>query len=617
MLPEIRLDTDRFQNLIEEYRMLIAGIYPEWSDYNYHDPGITLLELFAWLKENQQFHMEQLGQSHYRQFLKLMGVHLRGIRPARMLAGPENEQAGRVQKGDKYFSGGIVFEAEEDGILPGDVLERLVSYDAQNGEWVHADKQQLIHTGSLCFYPFGRRPGEGNDFFLCLSSPLTAGQNYRLSVLLAEDPDGGKRNPISEDVSFYPLAEVQWSYYGDGGWKPLSIDRDETREFLFHGRISFCLSENMERVPQQEAADAAGWFCLRARLVRSDYETAPALSGISFNHISLVQRETKVTKDHPLLLAAGTGFPDQSFSLPFTGTEMESVRIEVQDFLDQNQFCEWTRQESLDGCGPSDMVFSVEEGSRLLFGDGWNGIPPEGEIRLLSLSVTQGEAGNIHTKSRFVPEKNGTALIGVRELSRGQDAETVEEAVLRMNREKRCREHAVSAEDYERLVMETPGLMLHSCKVLLDEKRLPELGIVVRPWGRGHQRLNEALRRNILAYLDQKRLIGTKLRLYSPEYIEVRVYLEAACYPQFPQAEEMVKEALREYFRRQEQSFGTAIQYGKLYGMLESMACVKHIGMMGLEAASSRIARNKSGDLIPPPGGIFLLKQLEFVPLND
>ena len=34
MLPEIRLDTDRFFELLEEYRAMIAGIYPEWTDYN-------------------------------------------------------------------------------------------------------------------------------------------------------------------------------------------------------------------------------------------------------------------------------------------------------------------------------------------------------------------------------------------------------------------------------------------------------------------------------------------------------------------------------------------------------------------------------------------------------
>ncbi len=81
MLPQVRFDTDQFRDLIEEYRTLIAGIYPEWTDYNYHDPGMTFLELFAWMKENQQFHMEQLGDAHYEAFFRLLGFEREGEGP--------------------------------------------------------------------------------------------------------------------------------------------------------------------------------------------------------------------------------------------------------------------------------------------------------------------------------------------------------------------------------------------------------------------------------------------------------------------------------------------------------------------------------------------------------
>ena len=41
----------RFQDLMEIGRAQLPALAPEWTDHNAHDPGITLLQLFAWLAE--------------------------------------------------------------------------------------------------------------------------------------------------------------------------------------------------------------------------------------------------------------------------------------------------------------------------------------------------------------------------------------------------------------------------------------------------------------------------------------------------------------------------------------------------------------------------------------
>src|SRR5438309_193223 len=50
-LPEIVLDDRRFQELVSEARTRIALSCPEWTEHNVSDPGITLIELFAWAPE--------------------------------------------------------------------------------------------------------------------------------------------------------------------------------------------------------------------------------------------------------------------------------------------------------------------------------------------------------------------------------------------------------------------------------------------------------------------------------------------------------------------------------------------------------------------------------------
>ena len=45
------LDDRTFQDLVREARAMIPRYCPEWTDHNLSDPGITLIELFAWMVE--------------------------------------------------------------------------------------------------------------------------------------------------------------------------------------------------------------------------------------------------------------------------------------------------------------------------------------------------------------------------------------------------------------------------------------------------------------------------------------------------------------------------------------------------------------------------------------
>ena len=68
MLPLINLDDEFYDEIYEKVRKMIPGIYPEWTDYNEHDPGITFLQLLSWMKEMQQFHLDQIGKSIWQCF---------------------------------------------------------------------------------------------------------------------------------------------------------------------------------------------------------------------------------------------------------------------------------------------------------------------------------------------------------------------------------------------------------------------------------------------------------------------------------------------------------------------------------------------------------------------
>jgi hypothetical protein len=71
-LPLPNLDDRRFDDLVEEARSLIRSYAPEWTNHNVSDPGITLIELFAWLAEMLNYRANQVTERHRISFVRLL-----------------------------------------------------------------------------------------------------------------------------------------------------------------------------------------------------------------------------------------------------------------------------------------------------------------------------------------------------------------------------------------------------------------------------------------------------------------------------------------------------------------------------------------------------------------
>src|SRR6184192_2211760 len=84
-IPIPILDDRSYQQLRDELVRRIPVYAPEWTDHNASDPGIALLELFAFLGENLLFRFNQIPESTYLEFLRLLDIPLRPAQPAKAL----------------------------------------------------------------------------------------------------------------------------------------------------------------------------------------------------------------------------------------------------------------------------------------------------------------------------------------------------------------------------------------------------------------------------------------------------------------------------------------------------------------------------------------------------
>src|SRR5215831_290353 len=75
-IPEVTLDDRTFQDLVNEARLRLSQRCPEWSEHNVSDPGITLVELFAWMTEAIIYRLNRVPEKLHLTLLELLGIQL-------------------------------------------------------------------------------------------------------------------------------------------------------------------------------------------------------------------------------------------------------------------------------------------------------------------------------------------------------------------------------------------------------------------------------------------------------------------------------------------------------------------------------------------------------------
>src|SRR3954466_1550184 len=80
------IDDRTFDDIVTEVRTRIARYTPEWApvwtDVNDNDPGITMVQVFAWLTDLLLYRMGKVPELNYLKFLELLGIEIRAAEPA-------------------------------------------------------------------------------------------------------------------------------------------------------------------------------------------------------------------------------------------------------------------------------------------------------------------------------------------------------------------------------------------------------------------------------------------------------------------------------------------------------------------------------------------------------
>jgi predicted phage baseplate assembly protein len=641
-LPEIVLDDRNFQDLVNEARLRISRSCPEWTDHNVSDPGITLVELFAWMTEMLIYRVNRIPEKLHVTLLELLGIGLAPptaattklrFRLSALARESVSIPAGDTEVGTVRTASeeSVVFQTTEGVTIP--AIEP-VAYVVESGGSARNVKVAggRVRPAGQNRFAFGKPPAVGDALYIGFDEPLA----HLIISLYVESSQARGAGVDPEDP---PLS---WEVSGpEGEWLDAEVLHDSTGGFNYgSGTVELALP------PASAVTAIAGQRChwLRCRLVdqtRSGARTAifsqpPEIFEMTAGAMGAVLPAAHAARETDELLGDSDGTPGQTFQLrhfPVLALAPDE-RLEVRE-PGAELWEPWQPRESFVESRETDPHFKLDLvtgevalGPSIREADGrwtqYGDIPPKGsQLRFSRYRRGGGRRGNVAATTLTVLRSPipGVASVTNPEPARGGvDAETLDSARHRAAMEIRSRYRAVTAEDFEYLAAEaSPRVARVVCVApeaghIVSVHLVPHVAAPDRRLTLDELTPDETLLREVAAYLDEHRLIGTTVRLMPADFrgVSVVANLQASLLADPQRVEKDVEHALYTYLNPivggsssgpgDGWRFGRTLNLGELYGIVLSIDGVRQVKVLRVyetDLASGQQAPKPAGNHIP------------------
>ena len=536
-LPIPSLDDRRFQDLVDEAKGLIPRWCPEWTNHNLSDPGVALIELFAWLTELTLYRLNQVPDRFYTLLLNLVGLDAFPAVPARAdllftLASPDVPvvtipEAVPVGTLAVTADEPVVFTTDRGLVLRQPNLISCLTSAAGTESFVdRLEDLRYEHGEVVCFQSDPPQPGDSLYFGF---EEALGGHVLRLAV-----------DAHSEGLGIEPARPpLRWEAWSEDGWARVLVTEDTTGGLNQRGDILVV----MPATNQALVLGAMRAYWLRARLVaprpgQLPYQTSPRLRALDVVTVGGVLSAHHGEQYPGEELGVSDGSAGQVFRLIRSPVlpRRSGERVEVVSDAGSDV---WQEVEHFGDSGPDDHHVVWNASGEIRFGplirypDGstrqHGAIPPRSAV----VSVTGyrrggGTRGNLGANTLVSLR---TAIPYVDRVTNpapstgGVDAETVENAKQRGLLTLRTGGRAVTVGDFERLTLEASERVAR-VRCLPPRQSGEPIRLLVVPRVDPDQilatlddfALDDELVGEIAGHLDQRRILGASIEIDTPMY---------------------------------------------------------------------------------------------------
>ncbi|MDA2988216.1 MAG: putative baseplate assembly protein [Actinomycetota bacterium] len=543
-LPSPNLDDRAFQDFVDEAKRLLQQRAPEWTDNNVADPGVTLIETFAYMVDQLVFRLNKVPDLHWIKFLDFLGETLRppaaayttmqfslAVAQSTDILVPASTVISTVRRGEDPP---VSFTTDREMVLVSTSITSALTQPV-GGAFKVVDITDKTSEDVECFSDV---PAVGDAFFIGLNKPAS---NCIIRLTVDSRIEG-----IGVDPKRPPRAFDAWN---GRSWEPVECLLDTTGGFNRKGTVELSIGEQRENSLN---GLTASWLRVRVTETQGDqpeYKESPKIRSMAAETIGgfVPATHCQIIKGEMLGRTAGT--PGESFALNriplIAGQEDLVLEVSTPDGWEK-----WTRVETFANRGPSEKIFTLDNISgELRFGpmvrlpDGstrnYGATPPSGSnLRVPLYRAGGGVVGNVDSGSLRLLRTSIPFITKVKNIHPavgGVDAESIDDLKARAAINVRARNRAVSAADFELLTQQaSPSLVRTKCLNGADFGSPGTVLVLVVPDIQPGRVPFELLRpRNetldsVKKFIDERRLVGTTVRIEPPRYLGISVAARVA-----------------------------------------------------------------------------------------
>lgn len=286
MLQLPNLNDRTLEDLVENAIKQIKIYGDFWNDTDAHDPGITFIELLAYLTVLQQESADKVGERSLAKFAGLLGVERQKAVPARAYVRLMADKDVYLPESTRFNAFGNIYETAERMLLSNNRIQALGT--GGSNSFTLSDYDEFSSQRNMSIFGDGEK--EIFSLYVFFEKALYSNEKMNFHIELHEYL---KRNEITNSDEFIPLSKIRWQYYGEEngetGWHDAEICYDATCQMLFSGIVSLKIKGEHKYI---DIKDGVRYAPVRVKAEEYGYEARPVLKSIRMNVFELVQTET-------------------------------------------------------------------------------------------------------------------------------------------------------------------------------------------------------------------------------------------------------------------------------------------------------------------------------------
>ncbi|MBQ3798134.1 MAG: baseplate J/gp47 family protein [Butyrivibrio sp.] len=291
------------------------------------------------------------------------------------------------------------------------------------------------------------------------------------------------------------------------------------------------------------------------------------------------------------------GYDEQEISIPTKNIVHETFFLIARRRDEEGYLYDFVRPEKNE---EGALYYHLLEGEgKIIIEDAGDFI--DADLFMGSVAVTAGDRGNIRQGNilRLADNDSNLTFYNPGAATGGCFRENLDKVRERFVKDMRTPYRAVTASDYEKLALTTPGLCIKKAKAIMSENDNLVKLVLLPDSDERFPKLSNIYIERVTKRLEERRLITSRFMIIKPTFVSVGVKCTVYVKRHFTDCRKQIEEKLRSSldYINSDHNFGDKIRFEDVFHGIEELPCVEYVYELSLYSENVALAQQREFDI--------------------